>query len=91
MKKSGGHFSALKKKLEDISIRHVKYDSYIGISSGKNMTVEGCRGIIEYSDSKIRLSLGRQALTVVGSDLYIENMFASVLVINGKILTVEFV
>ena len=68
-----------------------KAQSRIEINGSSDLLVEGCVGVLEYSDVRIRVSLGRQSLVITGSDLGILNMFGDTLSIGGRIAAVEFV
>lgn len=66
------------------------HDSHIEINSGREVLIEGCRGILDYSDTRIQVSVGRQAVTVHGSELSVKNMFTQMVVITGRIASVEY-
>ncbi len=90
MKKTDSEKQTLGSKLKNLTMTLKGHDSHIEINSGKEVLIEGCRGILDYSDSRIQVSTGRQAVTVVGSDLTVRNMFTQVIVISGRISSVEY-
>lgn len=64
--------------------------SHITIENARTVVVEGCRGILEYSDECVKISLGRQVLVVSGSSLSIRNMYAQLICIEGRITGIEY-
>lgn len=81
---------SLRSRMRSLSLSLRGYDSHIEINSGREVLIEGCRGILEYSDTKIQVSVGRQAVTVHGSELTVRNMFTQMIVIIGRIASVEY-
>ena len=63
---------------------------HIEIFGNKEITLEGCRGVFEYSDSYIKLNLGRGSLILCGSGLNIVTFDNCRINIRGKITSVEF-
>ena len=53
--------------------------------------IEGSTGVIYYSDTAMRIGLGRQTLLIIGSELSIKTMFGNTLTVTGHISSVEFV
>ncbi len=80
----------LRSKLRSLSMSLKGRDSHIEINNGCEVLIEGCRGIIEYSDTKIRVSAGQQAVSVMGTELAVRNMFTHVIVIVGRISGIEY-
>jgi hypothetical protein len=64
--------------------------SKIMLSSNKEAVVEGCRGILEYSDDRIKLNIGGGTLLFVGTNLSIDSLTVNGVVISGKFTSVEF-
>ena len=62
----------------------------VELLSNKQAVVDGCRGILEYSDSCIRLSADRLILKFTGRDLEIKCLTDSSAVIEGFLLAVEY-
>ena len=56
----------------------------------RQAVVEGCRGIIEYSDSCIRLSTPRLILKFTGTGLEIKALTDTSAIVEGTILSVEY-
>ncbi len=62
----------------------------IEIVSNREATVEGCRGVIEYSSSEITLDLGDSVASFTGSSLCMKYMTRTSAVIEGEINSVTF-
>ena len=62
----------------------------IELISNREASVEGCRGVIEYSDTEITVNLGDVIATFLGSSLKMRCMTATGAVIEGNISTVQF-
>lgn len=58
--------------------------------SNREMTLDGCFGVLEYNGEYIRLKLQRGCLILCGSDFDICRYEESVIKIKGNISTVEF-
>ena len=75
----------------NILSRFFTRESRVELSGSRMMTAEGCTGVASYSDTTIRLSMGRQSLIICGSDLRITNMFGQTVCVSGRISSLEFV
>ena len=62
----------------------------VELRGSREALIEGSTGVIYYSDTAMRIGLGRQTLLVVGSELCIRTMFGGTLIIAGHISSVEF-
>ncbi len=80
----------LRSRLRSLSLSLRGHDSHIEINSGREVLIEGCRGILDYSDTRIQVSVGRQSITVIGTDLTVRNMFTRIIVIVGHISCIEY-
>ena len=65
-------------------------ESKITLNSNKEALIEGCRNIIEYEDHHIKLNLGNKTLLIVGTNLSIETITTSGVMIKGIISSMEF-
>jgi len=63
----------------------------VELRGSREALIEGSTGVIYYSDTAMRIGLGRQTLLLFGSELRIRIMFGSTLTIAGHISSVEFV
>ena len=62
----------------------------ITVEVGKGLLIEGCRGILDYSDGKIVVSTCSRSVVVDGSCLCICRMIDCTVVICGNIRSVSF-
>ena len=60
------------------------------IISDREVNVEGCRGVIEYDESFIKLNAGKGTVTLFGGGLIIESYSDTELLIKGKLEKIEF-
>lgn len=58
--------------------------------SGSECLVDGLEGIIEYSPTKIQLSLGSQLITFWGDGLRINSFTREGAIVEGNIISMEF-
>lgn len=63
---------------------------HIELFGNLELTIDGCRGILEYEDDSIRLNLGKNALRVTGRNLSLKALTDQTAVIEGYILLLEF-
>ena len=57
---------------------------------GRECLVDGLEGIIEYSSTKITVSLGSRFITFFGDDLKINSYTHEGAIVEGNILSMEF-
>lgn len=60
------------------------------INDNKEVIVEGCKGILEYSENTVDLDTGKYISAFWGTNLKIQYIRPDALVIKGKICGVEF-
>ena len=77
--------------LLDIPAEAMAGVSYVEIIGAHEMLVENHRGIIEYTETEIKINTDGKILRVFGTDLFVEAMNANQLKLFGKIETVQFV
>lgn len=63
---------------------------HIEAEGNREICVDGCRGILEYSQDKIRLNTGKLVITFTGDGIEIKSHSEIQTVISGNILSVEF-
>lgn len=87
---------ALRKKLREAgkSVRETAEDLVppvrVELLSNRQAVIDGCRGILEYNETCIRLSAGRMVIRFVGSGLQLRNYGQSGAVVEGQICSVNF-
>lgn len=64
--------------------------AHIEISTNKEALVDGCRGIMEYDEDKIKLNIGNGTVTFLGRGLHISSLGQTQAIIRGFILNIEF-
>lgn len=62
----------------------------VELLGNRQAMVDGCKGIIEYSDSCIRLSTARLILKFTGVGLEIKALTDTSAIVEGTILSVEY-
>lgn len=63
----------------------------IEMLGNREIIVDGCKGVVEYGETLIKLSLGDNVLSLSGDNLVIRSFDSSVAVINGQICDISFV
>lgn len=66
-------------------------ETRVELHGSREVLIEGSTGVIYYSDTSMRIGLGRQTLLLVGCDLSIRAMFGRTLSVVGMIKSVEFI
>lgn len=62
----------------------------IQLLGNRECIVEGCQGILEYSDDKIKLNIGNGVLIFFGDNLTIRALNGDGAVVEGRIMNLEF-
>jgi len=75
---------------EGIKRRSAGGDSLLEFHSNRSVVVEGCRGILEYSEGIIRVSTRRMNLRFEGRNLEVISMSPDAIAIEGYILSLSF-
>ena len=65
--------------------------AHFEMNSNREVIVEGCRGILEYDENIVKINAGKMITTFIGRDLAIKCLTPDSLVIEGFIVSVEFV
>lgn len=63
----------------------------IEMTGNREIIIDGCKGVVEYTENNIRLSLGENVLSLSGGNLIIQSFDNDVVIINGQISDVDFV
>lgn len=90
MKRRKGEMA--KKFAEELQIPQTAVtDSFIIEFRGANdVTVDGCKGLVEYGDTAVALNLGSTVVRFIGADLEIVNFFEEQAIIKGTLAAMEF-
>ena len=62
----------------------------IEMLGNREFLIESYKGIIEYSQSVVKVNTSKNVITLIGKDMQIKSMSAYELLIRGKIDSVEF-
>ena len=73
----------------DIPAGTLTKGAQIVLSSNREATIEGCRGVLEYGDDRIRLSTGSSVIRFTGSELEIKSLSPGHAAIKGFIVSIE--
>lgn len=68
-------------------IREKPHIEFVGNST---VNIEGSKGVLEYSDTKIRISLGYLSVSFLGTNLNLRCISPTALVIVGVIKSMEY-
>lgn len=63
----------------------------IEMLGNREMIIDGCKGVVEYDEAIIKLSLGEYVLSLSGDNLLINSFDNSVAIISGQICEISFV
>ena len=64
--------------------------AHFEMSGNREIVVDGCRGVIEYSKDVIKLNVGKLTVRFVGRELELRNLRKDSAIINGYVTAVEF-
>lgn len=64
--------------------------AHFEMSGNREIVVDGCHGVIEYSQEVIKLNLGKLSVRFVGRELELRNLKKDSAIINGYVTAVEF-
>lgn len=62
----------------------------IEMSGNREIIIDGCKGVVEYTENNIRISLGENVLSLSGDNLLIQSFDNDVVIINGQISDIDF-
>lgn len=65
-------------------------ESHLELCSNRELLVDGCKGIVEYNDTLIRLHIPEGQLKVSGRELQIVCMSEDSLIVRGFLSGVEY-
>ncbi|MBP3329291.1 MAG: YabP/YqfC family sporulation protein [Clostridia bacterium] len=64
--------------------------NHIELFGNREATVNDCEGILEYSDERIKLNMGKNTILFSGNDLCMKEYGAAQAKITGTIAVIEF-
>ncbi len=74
----------------ELPVGTVSGGANISLNSDREVTVDGCYGIIACSEDYIKLSLGGKSVGISGNILTIKSLTEREVIIVGRIKSVEF-
>ena len=64
--------------------------AHIEMDGNREVAIDGCRGILEYEEDKIKLNTGNLLVSFIGSNLEIKVYSDIQTVVVGDIISIEF-
>ncbi len=64
--------------------------AHITLRGNREAIIDGCYGIIEYSDCKIIINIGNKQLSIIGVDFDISDYSSTSLTVRGTIKNIDF-
>ena len=62
----------------------------IEMTGNREIIIDGCKGVVEYTENNIRLSLGESVMSLSGDNLLIQSFDNDVVIISGQISDIDF-
>lgn len=87
----GNHEEKGLKKLPIFCKEIMGMSPYLQFNSNREVTLDGCKGILEYQTEIIRISTGKMVIAFKGRTLNIKCLTSTSVVIKGYITSVEFI
>ena len=63
----------------------------IELNGNRELSIDGCRGILDYDMNLMKINCGKMVLKVAGRNMTIRCMTHDSMIIDGFILSVEFI
>lgn len=73
-----------------INVVEMAMQPRLEIFGNRELVIDGCAGVLEYSAEKIRVRYGRMVLQIIGRNLKISNLGAKSLSVTGFFTGFEF-
>lgn len=74
----------------DLPLTAARDCPHIELYGNREILIDGCFGIVEYTADYIQLNLGSTVLTLKGDCLFIQNFEGAQVSISGTFLSIEF-
>ena len=78
------------REFTDFPIEYYTGEPHLEMIGNFECIVDGLKSILEYSSDRIKLNIGKRAVTFLGYDLHINSLTTEGAVVQGTILSVEF-
>lgn len=71
------------------NIVNIIREPHIELFGNSECVIDGLEGIIEYTSERIKINLGKYAVSIIGDELYINSFSHNGAIINGYIISLE--
>lgn len=88
--KCGNKFEALMSKMQ-VPMSAMTGCARFEMTANREVTIEGCRGILQYDENLIRLNTGKMVTSFCGRNLTIKCLTPDSLIVEGFITSIEFI
>lgn len=78
-------------KFLEVPANSVMGGVHIEMNSNRELFIEGCKGVLEYNDKVIRVTAADMNVKVTGLELQLRNLTPDTVLVEGSILSVEFI
>ncbi len=65
--------------------------THFEMNSNREVSIEGCKGILQYDENIIRINTGNMVTSFLGRNLAIKCLTADSLIVEGFIKSIEFI
>lgn len=85
-----------RRKRDELSIKKkllsemITSEPRIEMTGNREIIIDGCKGVIEYTENNIRISLGESVMSISGDSLIIQSFDNDVVIITGQISDIDF-
>ena len=80
------------KKNKDISVLAANLSNvHMEVNGNREVILEGSRGVVEYSETSIKINTGKYIISFQGRGLHIKCMTDCDIVIHGFITSIEYI
>ncbi|MCL2512833.1 MAG: YabP/YqfC family sporulation protein [Oscillospiraceae bacterium] len=74
----------------DMPPSSVNEEFHLEMSGNKEAVLQGCKGVLEYSDTAVRINTGARGVVFKGMGLEMKTFASGQAVVEGLIVSVEF-
>ena len=74
----------------DFIERELISGAHIEMFSNKQISIEGCEGVLDYRDEIIRLKINKSIMMICGTDFDIVSFEEKKIIVKGTICSIEF-
>lgn len=77
-------------KVSDFPVDPMGKSAHITLIGNREAIIDGCYGIVEYTDARIRINIGNQMLCLTGCDFDIFDYSSTAITVRGRVNGLEF-